>query len=60
MWAKVVEYQSSGVPCVELIDTAQAGGDRNIGQELVKQGMARWMEEEEGGSDTGITQTRDN
>ena len=59
MWAKVVEYQSSGVQCVELIDTAQAGGDRNIGHELFKQGLASWVEEEKG-SNTGITQTRDN
>ena len=46
MWAKVVEYKSSGVPCVELIDTNNAGGDRNIGHELVKQGLAMWMEGE--------------
>jgi len=46
VWAKVVEYKSSGVPCVELIDTNNAGGDRNIGHELVKQGLAMWMEGE--------------
>ena len=46
MWAKVVEYKSNGVPCVELIDTNSAGGDRNIGHELVKQGLAMWMEGE--------------
>ena len=35
-----------GVPCVELIDTNSSGGDRNIGHELVKQGLAMWMEGE--------------
>lgn len=42
----MVEYKSSGVPCVELIDTNSAGGDRNIGHEMVKQGLAMWMEGE--------------
>jgi len=46
VWAKVVEYKSSGVPCVELIDTNSAGGDGNIGHEMVKQGLAMWMEGE--------------
>jgi len=65
LWAKVVEYKSSGVPCVELIDTNQAGGDRNVGHELIKQGLASWDTDSEtdGGSDqsdTAVTQSRDN
>jgi len=59
VWAKVVEYKSSGVPCVELIDTNSSGGDRNIGHELVKQGLAMWMEGEvEADPDVAIV-TRD-
>jgi len=59
VWAKVVEYKPSGVPCVELIDTNHAGGDRNIGHELVKQGLAEWEEGDDVVVDT-VTVTRDN
>ena len=44
MWAKVMEYKASGVPCVALMDTTQAGEDRDIGQEMVMQGFASWVE----------------
>ena len=39
-----MDYKSSGVPCVELINTTQAGEDRDIGQEMVMQGFASWVE----------------
>ena len=60
VWAKVVEYQPSGVPCVELIDTNHAGGDRNIGHELVKQGLAGWQEGDDDVVVDTVTVTRDN
>jgi len=63
LWAKVIEYKSSGVPCVELIDTNQTDGDRNVGHELIKQGLASWETETDAGSDqsdTAATQSRDN
>eukprot|EP00092_Neocalanus_flemingeri_P040197 GFUD01043784.1.p1 GENE.GFUD01043784.1~~GFUD01043784.1.p1 ORF type:complete len:738 (+),score=209.89 GFUD01043784.1:61-2214(+) len=62
VWAKVTEYQSGGVPCVELIDTTQTGGDKNIGHELIKLGFASWLDKEDGSdqSDTATTLSRDN
>ena len=56
----MVEYQPSGVPCVELIDTNHAGGDRNIGHELVKQGLAEWEEGDDDVVVDTVTVTRDN
>ena len=44
VWAKVMEYKASGVPCVALMDTTQAGEDRDIGQEMVRQGFASWVD----------------
>merc|ERR1712059_43667 len=50
VWARVVEYKPSNggqfVPCIELIDTNLAGGDRNVGTELVMQGLALYQEKE--------------
>ena len=58
MW-KVVEYKPSGAPRVEQIATNHAGEHRNIGHELVKQGLAGWEEGDDVVVDT-VTVTRDN
>jgi len=42
VWARVVGHVASGVPRVEIIDANQSGTDTNIGNELVKQGLAEW------------------
>lgn len=65
LWAKVVEYKpSSGgqsIPCVELIDTNITGRDRNVGLELVKQGLAKYQDKEDIKDNENVTiQTRDN
>jgi len=51
MWkvvcAKVVDYLPNDVPRVELLDTNNKEGDINVGQELIKQGLAVWTKENE-------------
>ena len=42
LWARVVGYQTSGVPWVELVDTSRR--QTSLGQELVRLGVARWVE----------------
>jgi hypothetical protein len=42
LWARVVGYQAIGVPWVELVDTSRR--QTSLGQELVRLGVARWVE----------------
>ena len=41
-WARVVGYQASGVPWVELVESGRR--QTSLGQELVRLGLARWVE----------------
>jgi len=55
VWAKIVKNLSGSPPSVELIDTSAAGCDVNIGQELVRRGLASVAETD---TDTAIGTTR--
>jgi len=47
VWAKISNSSGSGPPQVQLIDCNHTGGDLNIGDELVKRGLAAYEETEE-------------
>ena len=42
VWARVVGYQASGVPSVELVDNGRR--QTSLGQELLRLGVASWVE----------------
>jgi len=46
MWAKIIN-SSGSVPSVELVDSCTAAGDINVGNELVKRGLASYEETDE-------------